>query len=141
MDKLESTINDHPFRAKIDQDDGELTLRINMAILRGPQAEIGDLVNFAVLGPEPAPIMPEDMQAELDQSPGSHETWAELTELEQRDWIRWIESAKTDETRQRRIKRAVDQLADGRRRACCVNVNEFMLRRLKEDNDNLAENR
>lgn len=141
MEKLAGTINNHPFRAKISNNADEATLRVNAAMLRGSKAKIGDNVNFAVLGPESAPVISEDMQTAFEQSPGSLETWAELTELGQRDWIRWIEGAKTRETRARRIKRAVDQLEDGKRRACCVNINEFMLCQIKEDDDKLAKNR
>ena len=46
---------------------------------------------------------------------------------------RGIESARKPETRARRIRRAVEQLSSGDRRACCVNVYEFMLNRIRED--------
>ena len=88
MEKLAGTINNHPFRAKISNNADEATLRVNAAMLRGSKAKIGDNVNFAVLGPESAPVMSEDMQTTFEQSPGPLETWAELTELGQRDWIR-----------------------------------------------------
>ena len=55
--------------------------------------------------------------------------------LGQRDWIRWIEDAKKPETRARRVTRTVSQLEDGKRRACCVDVNSFMMCRIKEDDD------
>src|SRR5690606_40028950 len=36
-----------------------------------------------------------------------------------RDWIHWITSGKQAATRARRIATACDQLAAGKRRACC----------------------
>ena len=59
--------------------------------------------------------------------------WDELTPMGRRDWVRWIEGAKKPETRERRVRRTVDQLAEGKRRACCVNVYEYMLDRVEED--------
>ena len=59
--------------------------------------------------------------------------WKDLTKLGRQDWVRWIESAKSPETRARRVTRTIDQLAEGKRRACCVNVYEYMLNRVEED--------
>jgi uncharacterized protein YdeI (YjbR/CyaY-like superfamily) len=58
--------------------------------------------------------------------------WMDLTSDGHHIWIRWIESAKKPETRARRVTRTVDQLSSGKRRPCCVNVYEFMLRRVHE---------
>ncbi len=50
-----------------------------------------------------------------------------------RGTLRWIEGAKKPETRDRRVKRTVEQLSEGKRRACCVNVYEYMMERVQED--------
>jgi hypothetical protein len=36
-----------------------------------------------------------------------------------RDWIRWLDSAKKPETRERRIANSCDMLVCGKRRVCC----------------------
>ncbi len=46
-------------------------------------------------------------------------TWEALTPLAKNEWICWVESAKKSETRERRIKRTRDALAEGKRRPCC----------------------
>ncbi|MBV8460504.1 MAG: YdeI/OmpD-associated family protein, partial [Candidatus Eremiobacteraeota bacterium] len=56
----------------------------------------------------------------------------DLTRLGRLDWMRWINSAKTPETRARRVRRTVEQLSSGKRRPCCVNFYEFMLHRVGE---------
>ncbi len=133
MAKIEGTINGHPFRAPLEQGtSGEHRLRVNQAMLRGAATQAGDTVKLAILGPEPEPVPPADLQTPLNASHEAKTSWDDLTTMGRRDWIRWINLAKTPETRARRVTRTVDQLAEGKRRACCVNVNEFMMCRIEE---------
>lgn len=132
--RIEGTINGHPFRATTERrEQGVYSIRVNSAMLKGSRANVGDTVNLVILGPEPRLIVPSDLLDALNNSPETKKGWDRLTEAERRDWTRWIELAKTPETRMRRISRAVDQLSSGKRRACCVNVYEYMLCRFKED--------
>jgi hypothetical protein len=133
MSKLEGTINGHPFRAALEPNaSGGRLLRVNKAMLNGAGADAGDTVKLAILGPEPAPTIPADLRGPLTASSKAKTLWQNLTPEGRRDWIRWIESAKTHETRARRIIRTVEQLSSGKRRPCCVNVYEFMLSRVQE---------
>lgn len=134
MEKVEGLINGQPFRAVIDTTNNETyVLHVSSAMLRGAGADTGDTVTLAILGPEPDPVPPEDLQREFDISPEAEENWEKLTTLGKRDWIRWIDDTKVSETRARRIARTIDQLSEGKRRACCVNVNAFMMYCIKED--------
>ena len=134
MPKVEGTIEGHPFRAALEPNpDGGLWLRVNKAMLRGADADAGDSVQLAVLGPEPDPDPPADLRAAFDESPEAEPVWDELTTMGRQDWVRWIEEAKKPETRARRVKRTVEQLSEGKRRACCVNVYQYMLDRVEED--------
>jgi hypothetical protein len=133
MDRVEGTINGHPFRAALESTaDGVRWLRVNKAMREGAGAGIGDAVQLAVLGPEPDPVAPADLQAALSPAHEAAALWESLTDIGRRDWIRWIEAAKKPETRARRIVRTVEQLAEGKRRPCCVNVYEYMLCRVRE---------
>jgi hypothetical protein len=128
MATIEGTINGHPFRAPLERNgSGSHTLRVNKAMLAGSGAGVGDTVNLAILGPEPKLVVPVDLR---DAFAASHEAaalWKDLALLGRRDWVRWIESAKTSETRARRVTRTIEQLAEGKRRPCCVNFYEYML--------------
>jgi len=133
MTNVEGTINDHPFRAALESDGGTgQWLRLNKAMREGADVNAGDTVKLAILGPEPEPRIPADLQVAFAASRGAKALWTDLTSLGRRDWIRWIESAKTPETRTRRVTRTVEQLSEGKRRPCCVNVYEFMLSRVRE---------
>ncbi len=90
-------------------------------------------MKIAILGAEPEPNIPADLRNAFSGAPKAKAVWNELTIMGRRDWIRWIELAKTLETRARRVKRTVEQLSEGKRRACCVNVYEFMLCRMDEE--------
>ncbi len=134
MPTVEGTINGHPFRAALERNpSGGRWLKVNKAMRRGADADDGDTVELAILGPEPDPKGPADLRTAFGSSPEAKAVWKELTTMGRQDWVRWIESAKTPETRARRIKRTVEQLAEGKRRACCVNVYEYMLNRVEED--------
>lgn len=133
MPKVEGTINGHPFRAALEPDpSGGLRLKVNKAMRRGSGADDGEPVELAVLGPEPEPKPPVDLKKAFASSPEAKTVWEELTTMGRRDWVRWIESAKKQETRERRVTRTIDQLSEGKRRACCVNVYEYMLNRVEE---------
>ncbi len=136
MPKVEGTINGHPFRAALEPNpSGGRRLKVNKAMRRGAGASDGDgdTVELAILGPEPDPKGPADLRTAFESSPEAKTVWMDLTAMGRQDWVRWIESAKTPETRARRITRTIDQLSEGKRRACCVNVYEYMLNRVEED--------
>jgi hypothetical protein len=131
--KVEGTINGHPFRAALEANtSGSHWLRVNKAMLKGAGAHAGDSVRLAILGPEPEPTVPADLWVALTASHEAKKLWDDLTTMGRLDWVRWIESAKQPETRTRRVTRTVEQLSSGKRRACCVNVYEFMLSRIQE---------
>ena len=131
--KVEGTINGHPFRAALEPGtSGSHWLRVNKAMLKGAGANAGDTVKLAILGPDPEPVVPADLRVALTTSHEANTVWDDLTTMGRLDWIRWVESAKQPETRARRVIRTVEQLSSGKRRACCVNVYEYMLRRIRE---------
>lgn len=66
--------------------------------------------------------IPADFQKALNTNPKAKVSWGGLTPIAQRDFTTWIESAKQLETRKRRVERACDMLASGKRRPCCYAV-------------------
>jgi uncharacterized protein YdeI (YjbR/CyaY-like superfamily) len=63
--------------------------------------------------------MPTDLRAALLANATALERWNDITPLARNEFICWVEDAKKDETRQRRIRRTQEELEDGMRRPCC----------------------
>ena len=63
--------------------------------------------------------LPEDLRKVLGASPDALVTWEDITPLARNEWICWIESAKKQDTREKRIRIAYENLGAGKRRPCC----------------------
>lgn len=66
--------------------------------------------------------VPSDLRKALAVAPSVETQWKDITPIARRDFITWIESAKQDETRKRRIEVARSKLLKGDRRPCCYAV-------------------
>lgn len=63
--------------------------------------------------------LPSDLKKALLASSGAKETWENITPLARNEWICWTVTVKQQKTRDEHIKRAVEELAEGKRRPCC----------------------
>lgn len=63
--------------------------------------------------------VPSDLHSLIQSDPAALVTWQSITPLARNEWICLVTSAKKPETRERRLKRTLDQLARGQRRPCC----------------------
>lgn len=63
--------------------------------------------------------LPGDLRDALTQDSKSLATWGDITPLARNEWICWIDSAKKQETRRKRIDWGCSNLRDGKRRPCC----------------------
>lgn len=94
-------------------------------LLKDTNIKIGDRVEVSL---EPTqewvePQVPDDLREALKTSPKAETLWKEITPLARWDWIRWIRAVKTEETREKHIRVALDKLNKGMRRPCCFNRN------------------
>jgi len=62
---------------------------------------------------------PADLQQALVSDKSVHELWNGLTPLARNEFLCWVQDAKQDITRAKRIKRTIEELLEGRRRPCC----------------------
>lgn len=67
----------------------------------------------------PAHRTPPDLDKQLKSDATAQTAWQDITPLARNEWICWITSAKLDETRNRRLHRAIEELSHGKRRPCC----------------------
>ncbi|MEQ1849430.1 MAG: YdeI/OmpD-associated family protein [Candidatus Peribacteraceae bacterium] len=63
--------------------------------------------------------LPVDVAAALLSTKDARITWSDITPLARNEWICWMQSAKKEETRAKRIRIGVEQLGAGKRRPCC----------------------
>ena len=63
--------------------------------------------------------LPPDLEEMLVSEPGALATWEDITPLARNEWICWVQSVKTPETRLKHVEQARENLRDGKRRPCC----------------------
>ncbi|MGA8988265.1 YdeI/OmpD-associated family protein [Aeromicrobium sp.] len=63
--------------------------------------------------------LPADLRHALSSNEAVLAAWQDITPLARNEFICWVDDAKMDETRARRIRRTQEELAEGKRRPCC----------------------
>ncbi len=63
--------------------------------------------------------LPGDLRKALIANTEALNAWRGITPLARNEFICWVEDAKQDKTRERRIRRTQEELNDGQRRPCC----------------------
>jgi hypothetical protein len=115
---VRGTINGHAFRSSIfPNGDGSFHMMMNKALLSGAKASAGDRVKVVMEKDEGGRAMatPADLARALSKSPAARKIFKAKTDAFRNEYIVWIASAKQDETRRRRVARAVELIAAGKR--------------------------
>ncbi|MCA9308803.1 YdeI/OmpD-associated family protein [Candidatus Saccharibacteria bacterium] len=63
--------------------------------------------------------MPADLKKALLSDKEVLVLWEDITPLARNEFICWVEDAKQQKTRERRIARTCEELLEGKRRPCC----------------------
>ena len=63
--------------------------------------------------------LPADLRTALIANATALDAWKDMTPLARNEFICWVEDAKQDTTRERRIRRTQEELEEGQRRPCC----------------------
>lgn len=123
MTSVEGTFHGVAFRATLNPDgQGGHWLKVDRTLREAAGAEAGDVVSLEIApaAAEPEPSVPADLRKALAAAdPKALAVWSDITAVARRDWIQWIDSARREETRLKRIGSACDMLARGKRRPCC----------------------
>ncbi|TQC44900.1 DUF1905 domain-containing protein [Rhodococcus sp. WS4] len=109
------TIGSHTYRTTVAPMGGVFMIPLSAENRTGAGVAAGDEVDVDVeLDTEPRVVtVPPDFAAALDRQPDARKAFDTLSYSNQRRHVLSIEGAKTDETRQRRIGKAVDALRQG----------------------------
>ena len=63
--------------------------------------------------------LPTDLANALTEEKDVVILWENLSPIARNEFICWIEDAKQEKTRAKRIKRTVEELLEGKKRPCC----------------------
>ena len=61
----------------------------------------------------------QDLRKALIANATALDAWKDITPLARNEFICWVEDAKQETTRERRIRRTQEELEEGQRRPCC----------------------
>jgi hypothetical protein len=94
---------------------GQLFLPVKKEIRKQIKKEAGDYVHV-ILYPDNEPTeVPQELALCLQDEPEAFRFFHSLTETEQQQYVKWIYSAKTDETKVERIAMTLDRLLQGQK--------------------------
>jgi uncharacterized protein YdeI (YjbR/CyaY-like superfamily) len=66
--------------------------------------------------PKPPPQAPDDLLAALEKNAKARKTFEGFPPGQQREYVDWINAAKREDTRRKRLSQAVEWMAEGKRR-------------------------
>ena len=114
--KVQVTINGFTYRSSIASMDGRFLLSVSAEVREKAKVAGGDEVEIDLeLDTAPREIeTPPDLATALEAAPAARELFEKLSYSNKRRLVEPITSAKTDETRQRRIAKTVENLAAGK---------------------------
>lgn len=115
--KIICTIDGEPYRGSLAPMGGKHLLIILKRIREKIGKKAGDTVRIVLKqDTEPRTIkVPEDFTAALAENQKAKEVFDTFAYTHRKEYVTWIEEAKRPETRERRIAKAVDMIANGKK--------------------------
>lgn len=114
MSRVAGTLNEHPFRSNVVKIGSALLLGVHKENVDALGLTSGDTVAVVIaIDAEPRgdDTPPEILAEALHTDPVAAATWERLAPSHRREFIGYIKEGKRDETRARRVKRTIDELA------------------------------
>lgn len=87
--------------------------------IRETQSQPGNMATKTTLPGGKVHDLPADLAAALMDDETAKAVWLDITVLARNEFICWVSDAKQASTRERRIRRTVEELNEGKRRPCC----------------------
>jgi hypothetical protein len=111
---VRGTVNGAPLRSTIARYGDEYLLVINRQVREAAGAAAGDTVEIQLeLDRKPRVVrLPKDFAAALDKD--ARAKFDRMSYSHRKDYVDWIKEAKREETRQRRIAKAVELIRQGK---------------------------
>ena len=111
-----ATVNGYTWRTTVTRMRGEFLLGLNREVREGAGVNAGDSVEVEIgLDDAPRQIdVPESLAAALERDSIAGAAVKALSYTHRKEYTRWIEDAKRDQTRQRRVQQALEMLRAGK---------------------------
>jgi hypothetical protein len=112
---VRATVNGYTFRTTLFTMGGRALLGLNREVREAAGVEAGQEVSIELeRDDEPRTVeVPRDLATALEADPAIRETFDGLSYTHRKEYVRWIEDAKRDETRNRRIAKSIELLREG----------------------------
>ncbi len=108
-------VNGYEWRTTVIRMRGEFLLGLNREVRDGAGVEAGDRLDVEVeLDSAPREVeVPDALASALAGDASAAKRWESLSYTHRKEYARWVQEAKREETRDRRVVRAVEMLCDG----------------------------
>jgi hypothetical protein len=112
---VRGTVNGAPFRSTIMKYGDAYYLGLNRELREAADVDAGDTAAIELeLDDAPREVeVPGDLRRALDADPEVAAFYNGLSFTHRREYARWVGEAKREETRRRRVEKAVEMLRDG----------------------------
>lgn len=113
--KVSGTIDDYELENVhlMSMGNGVLLLPVKAEIRKIIGKNEGDWVYVTLYSQELPTVVPDDFMLCLKDEPDAYENFTQLSDIEQKEMISWIYSAKKDELKIERIVQSIDKLLSG----------------------------
>ena len=113
-----ATVNGYTWRTSVARMGGEFLLGLNKEVRQEAGVEAGDEVEVTVeLDTAPREVeVPEALAAALAADPQARASFERMAFTHRKEYARWVAEAKQEETRQRRVQRALEMIRAGQTR-------------------------
>jgi antitoxin component of MazEF toxin-antitoxin module len=114
-----ATVNGHTWRTTVARMGGQFLVGLNRAVRQEAGVEAGDTVDVELeLDTAPREVeVPQALADALAADDEAREAFDRLAYTHRKEYARWIEEAKRDETRRRRLAQALEMLRQGKTRS------------------------
>jgi hypothetical protein len=114
-----ASVNGYSWRTSVARMRGEFLVGLNRAVRREAGVEAGDTVDVELaLDTAPREVeVPEALSNALAQDSEARAAFDRLAYTHRKEYARWIDEAKRDETRERRVTQALEMLRQGKTRS------------------------
>jgi Bacteriocin-protection, YdeI or OmpD-Associated/Domain of unknown function (DUF1905) len=111
--RVRVTLNGHTYQSTVGTMRGTAKIPVSAAVREAAGVTAGERLHVQIeLGETPRTVaVPDDLAATLADDPDAQAFFDGLSYSRQHAYVSWIEDAKRSETRQERVRRTAEQLA------------------------------